>query len=473
MALISALLVLMVLMSLVLVTIAAAVHSNDATQADRHKETAFAAATAGVDKTVQCLQGLPLASPVATCNVAVSSLSQLSDANVNTGQYAVTIDDLSPGLATKTVVIHSTGWGPTNSSLSATRSARRIAARFTLTPNGGFFDAIFAGGTAPQGSVTLKNASTITGSVYAKTMDIQKNANSVLDLRVVGDITMKNNDVFRSAWAGGSLTLGHNAVVQTNAQACGAGGSPGNATIGAGSSIGGNLRYAGILSNSGSVGSLTPGGCSPPASLNLPAFTYNQANYPGWTIASFVTVAAANSCLASASGSAVSQIAACGVALGDADGTVGKNESGTLIYVNAPVCTVPVSFNGASLSGNFTIVSNCQLAVNGSLVKSPLAVGLKQAVFISTSTTGTDDLTGTPNCSDPSIGVLLYTTGALATTNALSIAAGSLYGASVTGKNALTLTSSNDLANNPPPGFTFDTSVATKYIPLLKLWQES
>lgn len=465
-------LLLMVMTSLVVVTVTVAIHSNDQTQFDRRRENAFGAATAGVDDALRCLQRLDPVLPVNTCNISATAGSTLTDAGQSIGQYEVSITDLNPGSLQKTVVINSSAWGSTKNGPEALRSARSVSAEVQLIPVGGFFDAIFAGGVTPNGIISFKNNASIIGSVYARTYDTQKNGANIDDLRIVGDVVAKNNDVYRSIWSGGSITMGNNALIQTNGQACGAGFSPGNATLGSGAQIVGNLRYEGTYNGGGSVGSLTHAGCEAPPSVGLPSFAYSGMNYPGWTILSFSNAALANACLAQAAGTQVQQITACGAALGDLNGTVGHNASGTLINANVPGCAVPLVFGGATFTGNLTVVTNCKLQPGGTFSLHPSATGKKQGVFISTSSSNSDDLATSITSSNPALGVLLYTAGELSTKNKLTLAAGAVYGSSVNGKNDVIVTSSNDLADNPPPGFTFDAALVTRYIPVVTLWKQ-
>jgi hypothetical protein len=456
---------------LIVSVIAASIHSNEATSLDRHRENAFQAASAGVDVALDCLAQLTAISPFSSCSKAADATTILSDGAVNTGQYASSVSEITPlGSSTRIAQIVSTGYGPTQAESHAARSVR---AEVTMVPASGFFDTLFAGGSSPMGVVTLKNNGVVNGSIYAASFDTQQNNGAFGDVRVVGDFNSKNNDNYRSVWAGGNVSMSNHTVVATNAKACGAGSSPGDATLASDAEVVANLQYKGTFTNNGgTVGSLTHAACAAPPSLGLPVFNYSALNYPGWTILDFTTVAAADACLATAGSTQLLQLAACGATLGDKDRTVGKNFGGALVHVNAATCPSTVTFAGATFTGNFTIVSNCKLSVDGNLTLDGSAVGSKQAVFISTSSTGTDDLSGTPNSSNAALSVLMYSTGETSTKNSLTIAAGALYGANVTVKNNISISSSSYLGSNPPPGFTFDPSVDATFTPVLREWRE-
>ncbi|MHB8510662.1 MAG: PilX N-terminal domain-containing pilus assembly protein [Actinomycetota bacterium] len=474
MALITVMLMLMVLTMLVVVTITAAVHSNDATGADKQRETAFAAASAGIDYTINCLKSptLRASDPVNLCNQATT---QLSDGSTKSGAYTTTVIDKTPTQTTdKLIEIDATGWAPTFSSPQHLRSQRIIKATYKLFQNAGFFDAIFAGGSSPLGLVDLKNSADINGTVYARSYTEDKNGLQVGDLIIVGDVTTKNNSTEHSIWTGGSVTMGNNGLVQTYVQACGSPPLSGNISIGNGGTITGNAEYSNTLSlgPGATTGSYTKSACPQPAVLSLPTYTYNPLNYSGWSIVNFSTVAAANACLAQVGASQAIQTASCGVALGDSDGTIGHSNNGTVIDINVPACLTPVSMGSATYAGNFTIVSNCPLSLNGTYTKAAGLTGNYQAVFISTSNTGVDDISAGIISADPTISVLLYTPGQLDFSNNTSIASGAAYGGSVIGKNSMTITQSNDLGKNMPLGFDFSNSVATTWTPVLTLWQE-
>jgi hypothetical protein len=477
----TAIMVTLAMMLMITGVIANAVHSNDATTLDRHKEDGFQAASAGIDNALDCLGQLGSGAALSTCSKAADATTILTDAGTTIGQYGYAITDITPvGQTVRVAKVTSTGEAP---SYADPRSTRYVTVEVSMVPVGGFFDTIFAGsgGTlASKGLASFKNNATVNGNAYAGTYDVQKNNNSILDLRVVGDVTTKNNDSYKSIWSGGSLTLTNNTAVQTTAKACGAAGSPGNATLNSGASVGGNLQYKGTLSNSGTVGSTTHAACTAPTTLDVPSYTYSAANYPGWTIVAFSSAVLANACLATAGSTQAVQQAACGgQALGDANATIGKNGSGTLVYVNATSpCGTTVSLGSATYTGNFTLVTTCPMSLGGTLTKSAAATGNKQAIFIAadpltTATTGTNLDPNGLTSSSTSLSVLLYATGTIGTGNAPTIAAGSIYGRIIDLKNSLSITASTDLGANAPLGFTFDPSVASTFTPVMRDWRES
>ena len=477
----TAIMVTLVMMMLIVGVIVNAVHSNDATTLDRHREDGFQAASGGIDNALDCLGQLPSGAALSTCSKAANATTILTDGGSNIGQYGYTVTDITPvGQTVRVAKVTSTGEAP---SYSNARSTRYVTVEVTMVPVGGFFDTLFAGsgGTlANKGLISLKNNGTVNGSAYAGSFDVQKNNNLFLDLRIVGDIVTKNNDSYNSIWSGGSLAITNNTTVTTTAKACGAAGSPGDATLSNGSSVGGNLQYKGTLSNGGTVGSLTHAACAAPPTLDIPTFTYSAGNYPGWTIISFASAATANACLATAGSTQAVQSAACGgQTLGDANGTIGKNGSGTLVYVNAPSpCVTNVSLGSATYTGNFDLVSNCPMSLGGTLTKSAAATGNKQVLFIASdpltaATTGTNLDPGGLSSASTSLSVLLYATGVVGTGNAPTLAAGSIYGRVIDLKNNLSITASTDLGGNAPPGFTFDPAVSSTFTPVVRVWRES
>lgn len=491
-ALIAAMLVLMVMVGLGLVVVAAALHSNDATVLDRQRENAFQAADAGFNNAVRCLtQVSPASWTVAGCQAQLKGNAgsfyvpgvagatpgtQLQDGGKNVGLFHVEIVDVTPASSnTKRVEIKSWGYGPKLGG----RSTRFVTATVNLVPNGGFFDTLFAAGPAPLGTIDFKNVGTVTGSTYALDIAVIFNQNKFGDVRTPGSFVSKNNDTYTSIWAGGNVNLGTNTTVIGDVLACGSK-AAGDATLLSGASIGGNLTYKSSFSGTTSqvAGQITKSSCNPPPTLALPAYTYASTAYtnpvsgPAWNVLEFTSVLAANACLSTGT--------VClngGKTLGTAVGRVGGNASvgGTVVYVNVnPGACSTVSMTGNTVvENNFNLISPCPMAFGPDLSFSPTYVAKATVAAISTYT-GTGDAIDASglNSNDARVNLLLYATGAINFKNSTTIASGSVYGSSLSMKNAFAISRGPDLGLTPPYGFNFSGAGSTSYTPVTVLWTE-
>lgn len=295
-AMITAILVTMVVLTLGIVSVQMAIHNSESSGYDRRRVLAIAAAEAGIDYYFSHL-----------ASTAVPSIQcSLSSTLTNSGTFSVKAtfyDGAGAPLPTTggsqcplsstpaAALIDSAG-----RALANKLPARTMQAHVQLTPG---ITAPFSnvGAIFGQNDITFEANTRIGGSSFAdadafSNGNISLSANSILygNLYSQGNVTLQSNsEIKRDLWANGSITMKGNSRVRGNATS-----STSSITMNAQSRVYGNAR-AGTTITGGIVGGFsTPNSPSaaPPTRI-YPTYTYNSADWMavGYTVHNYSSCA--------------------------------------------------------------------------------------------------------------------------------------------------------------------------------------
>jgi Tfp pilus assembly protein PilX len=295
-ALITAVLIAFIVVTLGIASVQLAIHNSEASGHDRRRTQAIAAAEAGIDyylshlsstttTAVQCsISGTLPGTPEGTFSITTTFYNAAGNPlpTVSGSQCPL-------GSTPASVLIRSVGRASAN-----TRPARTMQAYANLSP----------GVTAPfnntgaifgQNNITISATSRLGGQQYSDA-DLYSNGNvsvssgSILFGNVYNQGTLSlnaNSEVKRDAWANGSVTLVGSARVRGNATS-----STSSITLGGQSRIYGFAKAATTVSGGtvdGTIYQNSPSG--PPPSRPYPAFTYNPSDWiaAGYTIRDYTS----------------------------------------------------------------------------------------------------------------------------------------------------------------------------------------
>lgn len=328
--------------TLAMTALAVSTHSDKAQARGQNWVQALDVAESGVDEAI------------ARVEAANGAFSGTFTGSTDQGTYSVTVTRQARNRYT----VDSTGTVNAGLQLEATR---RI--QVNLAPPQSFKSALFA-----YTSVVTKNGDEVTGDIWAN-QNVVIDANTLVHGSVTaatGYVSMGNGaEVDKDVWTGGfnpatnksveGTTIGGNAkasvVNPPDPITCG-GADPSKYTI-AGGTIAGNATTWGTVTSTVS-GAASPNICtSAPATVAMPTFTYNAANYDAATLHEFGTPS-----ISSATAAADAQ----------AWLTANKTSVSGTIYVNQ---TAPVSqdnrldLSGVIFTGDTNFISNVPIYTGG------------------------------------------------------------------------------------------------------------
>jgi cytoskeletal protein CcmA (bactofilin family) len=395
------------------------IHAGDQTGRDRNRMQSFHVAEAGLARAYAAL---------ATNPAFTGSTESVTAGGVNVGSF--TTEVVAGGTAFDRVV--------TSTGTTAGGNVRKVSQGVTLSPLGGFNFALLSattttlsnhlivnGDSFANQATTLTNHTDIVGNIVSPS-NVTTDANSTID----GDVI-----------SGGNVVIANGTTVNGNVFATG------TATIQG--VVQGDVQAMNVVLSGGSIHGQTISGATvpAPATRTLPAFTYNAANYAP-TVPSAMTVAAFNTYW-----------------------TLNRTSMAGVFTINDIIGTVTSPNQKTTLSGDLTIITNRPVAISRDFMSSDGAT--KRLVVISTSTSNSPAaLSMTNNITmPPNVQTFLFTNGTASFVNQKDFH-GIVYANKITQGNNFTLTYESALRDNPPPGFTWDTSSAGAYDLVLGVWRE-
>lgn len=432
------LLVTMVVSTIGIASVQVAQHSNDATSVGRERLQTVQAAEAGVNDAIRRLES------GAGCDAAVSAFSDLKDGAEVVGRYRTRIDPEAGTVCNGTPrrVIHAWGYAPTG----GTRAMRHLEVTVELVPHDGFAFSIFAEGT--DGSVYVKNTGTVTGDVYAETLDQSKNNLNGHNVITTGSLITRNDAVYSgSLWAGGNVVVGENGNVAKSITAAGTfAGSQGTVRLDNNVTVGGDVLAKGTVTSgqgvvvNGDISQNNPNLPTPPA-LTKPTFAWNPANYTP----------------APTTGTAAQITSALSAARNNLQGTYYSTDTGTVVFPT-----------NVTVTGPLTVISSGKVDVGRTMHVSggPFQVAI---VALSAATDAIDFASTFTAASG--LHVLFYTLGSVDGRNSMNFT-GSIYANAIDAKNTFLIQASEWLRTNPPAGFSWDWSSAAAFTAVPSLWRE-
>jgi hypothetical protein len=434
--------VVMLLMVVTVVGIASvqvAQHSNDASSVGRERLQTIESAEAGINHAIGRIEA------GAGCDATATSFADLNDGDDVVGRYRTRIDAEAGTTCGQTPrrVIHSWGYAPTG----GTRALRHLEVSVELIPQTGFPYTLFAEGT--DGTIYVKNTGTINGDAYAENLDQSKNNLDADSIITTGAIHTKNNAAYSGTlWAAGNIIIGDNGNIGQSVLSSGtAPGSDGSVMLDNNTVVGQDVLAKGVVTQdsgvvvNGSVSQNNPNVPAPPT-LTKPAFTWNPANYTPTPFA----------------GTAAQVTSAMSAIQNNLQGTFyANNTSGTVVFPANAIVTGPL-----------TVISEGKVDLGRTLTPSG---GPHQVVVIAKST-ATDAIDFAQSFTAASgLHVLLYTLGGVDGRNNVAFT-GAIYANSIDAKNTFAIQSSESLRTNPPVGFTWDVTSATRFSAVPTLWRE-
>lgn len=433
--------VLMVVSAAAATAVSMAMHANDVSIVDRERLLAVQAAEAGVGGAMERLESS------SACDTAASSPVSLIDQDKVLAWYQTKVEPEtgSPCASSLVRVIRSWGQAPKLQG----RTLRQLEVTVRLIPGKGFRFSLFASGSL--GIVTAVNTPTIQGDIYAESLDQTQNNISARDVITPGSIDTKDNAVYAGTlWAGGNITLRQNGQVAQSLIASGDS-APGNILLENNVNIGRDVRAAGTISLPTTYtigGSVAQGDTNLPAPPNLerPTFTWDPANYDN------------------------EQIFATGALLSAELEARKTNLQG--VFYTADATTIVELPKSATVTGPLTVVTSGKVQVNDGGGTSFSASGGPWQVVIVSLNAGLEAIrVHKPSIFAPGLDVLFFTNGEVAIKNNITMT-GALYADSIYLKNAVTVTFSQSLAENPPAGFDFTLASAANFVVVPVLWRE-
>lgn len=469
-ALISAIVISGIIATLGLTAITVAVHTNQVSGLDRSRTQSVHAADAAISEMTQ--RFATDFNNSGTCSAAGSTTAsapvRLTDGGSRIARYRYRVEPVpgDPGYpnscTTNQRMIRS--WGYAESG----KGVRQLEAAVTVTPIQGFNYTLFAGGN--PGTLEIKNSATVSGNVYAQALDsVENNLNMTAgDLTSPGTVFTKNNASYAgNIIAGNGITLGTNNNIA---------GFVRSANAGYGVTIGSNTSVSKTITSGGTISPTpcpAPNVCTanapsqPPASIPLPTFVYDPANYatPPPGPVNFTSVSVANTFFGLPVGTGLTGTFYVTDPLG---GTLELTAPWkivgplTIIADRCPTCAAAPKIK---ISGSWTSTcsASCQFVViSMNSAASPCTVPSPCAITISN-----------PQLTFPSnLSALLYTPGGVDVSYQVNAMVGSIYSSAIDAKNNLSIQSSSDLANSPPPGFTFPAASITQWHVVTNVWRE-
>ena len=431
--------VVMVVMAIGGTSMQVAQHANDATTVDRERLQTVQAAEAGINDAIRRIES------GAWCDNGVTPFVDLKDGARLVGRYRTRIDPEAGTVCNETPrrVIHSWGYAPTG----GTRALRHLEVAVELIPHAGFAFTMFAEGSV--GTIGIKNTGTITGDAYAEFLDQSKNNLNGDDVITTGTLTTVNDAVYTgSIWAGGDVTIGENGRVGRTITATGtAPSTQGNVTLDNNVQVGSDVLAKGTVTSGGGVvvnGSISQNNNNlpPPPHISKPAFVWDATNYvPAPTI-----------------GTAAQISTALNNARNNLQGTFYSTEAaGTVVFPN-----------NARVTGPLTVISAGKVDLGRTMNAQG---GPFQVVVVAQSAEPDAIDFAATFAGSPALHVLLYTTGGVDGRN-LTNFTGSIYGNYIDMKNSFNIQSSDWLRTNPPVGFEWDHTAASRFTAVPTLWRE-
>lgn len=422
-ALITAMFVSFIALTLIAVMFTQVVHTNESTGRDRRITSAFHAAEAGIDAAIARLAGDRL---------YAGGTGNVTAGGTTVGSYSTSISDPGPGVTNRRAIIAQ------GTSQSGARTLKQVV---ELVPLAGFDYAMFSAST-----LGVSNHFTTIGSIYSASA-ATVNSNSIITGDVVSpsNITTSNGTtVTGDVWSGGNVVIGNGTTVTGNVLATGSAMIVGKVT--------GDVRAASITNTGTIQGQQIIAAQPSPATRTLPTFTFNATNYSPPPVA--MTSLAFQTCWNTGVGCPI------GVSRTSMSGTYYITDGGTVTGPNQKT----------TLTGDLTIITNGILNISRDFNGATSAP--YKLVVISTSTsTSPPAVTWTNNVTNPpNIQTFIYSTG-LVTFSNLKTFNGIVYAGAIQSDQQFTIAYEPSL-RNVLPGFTWNLAAAGEYEIKPLTWRE-
>jgi hypothetical protein len=281
-AMVTAILISMAVLSLSIVAVQISVHNSDSSTNDRRRTQAVHAAEAGLN---QVLSFYRTATVGEVClppsNITEGALSAGATGQLAEFSVTITCDSLT---SPKQVLLSSTGWAPSKS--SKTGVARKMETLVNLKATK-FLHAMFHGSsTTPLNLVNKTDGQQfLNADVYSNSdVNVSNFATISGDITSQGKVLLQNNALVKgSVWARYGVTMKNSAFVGGSVTASMTEpGKPGDISMNLNTRVAGNARAAGAITtlNSAKVdGVKIPNSPSPPPPYeDLPTFAWNPTD---------------------------------------------------------------------------------------------------------------------------------------------------------------------------------------------------
>ncbi len=285
-ALVVAMLVSMVCLSLGTVILQLALHSSDGSAFDGNRLSAVTAAETGVDEYLADVDGLAGSALCASRTGTMDSTGANYDVTVQLYDAAGSTISCGSAATPATAVVSSVGSdGPAGREVS-----RRMEASVALTPTyGGFGQAIFADQSLSLGNQLMLQDDVLNDAGIYTNGDLTSTNNVTVEgpVYVQGSATISNSGTFGDGvWANGALSVSNGATVVGQATS-----STSSVTLSNNATVQGDARAGSSISLSGSAtvtGSQTPmSPQGPPPQQSFPQLTWDNEIQDAWEDAGY------------------------------------------------------------------------------------------------------------------------------------------------------------------------------------------